>query len=178
MPVQNTKPFLRIIKWLFALGIACSSVHALALDLSKYLAIKPGNQSSWVSGGVTKTSTIGSPVVLPTGVSAVTDSMVQSDEIGTLVSYVTIDQNGYRLHQGYKSNVVIAGKTTTSTMELTPPLVVAPLNVEVGKSYTSTSTVLVTFANVGSYTLNYTSNINIVGFEAVATNQVPSPGAH
>ena len=168
MAAPQIKNLAQTVQCLLMLAAFCLTLPAFALDLSKYLTLKPGNQWSWVSGGVTKTETIGSAVELPSGVWALIDTTVNSNEAGTTVNYVTIDQYGYRLHQGYVSNVVIDGKTTTGTMVLTPPLVAAPLSVEIGKSYTSSSTVVMTYANVGSYTLNLTVNSNFLGYEAVS----------
>lgn len=159
----------RWVRHIFFLSLVVTSAASSALDVSRFVLVVPGNQWSWTSNGVTETETVGSAVVLPSGVSAVPVSTVKSNESGTSVEYQTLDQYGFRVHQGFDSNVVISGKATTSTVTFSPPAVYAPLTVDLGGVYASSGTASVTYANVGTYPLDYSTRSTVVGTETVTS---------
>lgn len=159
---------LRILPCLFLLILAST---ADALDLSRYMPHSAGNQWSYQNNTLASmTSTLGSPVLLPGGVTTIPATIINSSEPGYTSTYSTMDATGLSRHQEFISSVAVAGYGNTSATAIyTPALIFAPLNVTVGNTYTSTGTASLTYTNVTTAILNYSSSTQIVGFENVSS---------
>ena len=162
----------RLILCLMAAVLLGSASNALALNLASYMPHEPGNQWSYVNNNqATLTTTIGSPVMLPSGVVAIPWTRVNSSEPGIAVTYSTIDSSGFRRYKEYVSSVYIAGYGNTSAFGVyTPALSLFPADVTVGSTYRSTSTVSLTYTNVTTAILDCSVTMQVVGFETVWNN--------
>lgn len=159
--------FLRQVVLALFLGNVVTS--AVALDVTRYLPLTPGNQWSFRnSSGITQTVTIGSAVVMPSGVAALPLKTTQSNTTGYAQTFYTNDADGLRDHQEFASTVYVSGYGYVPvTVTLAPPAILAPANPVLGGTYTSAGTVSYTIGNLGTFPLNYTTNTRIVGFEQV-----------
>lgn len=157
---------VRLLAFFIFCGIATA---ATALDLTHYMPLNAGNQWSYQNNNyVTRTDTIGSPVVLPSGVSAIPWATVKSNETGYSTEYYTNDSNGLRTHQFFDSSVFVSGYgNTSSSVTFSPAISYSPANPAAGSVYTSSGTSSWAYTNVGSSTLNYSTNTQIIGFETV-----------
>lgn len=156
-----------------ALAILMATASStFALDITNYLPYAAGNQWSYVNtSNATMSQTMGSSVMLPSGVSAIPWTSVDSSQSGYTVTYNTIDANGFRKHQEYMSSVDVPGYgNTTATAVYSPALSVVPANVSVGSTYTSTGAVTLAYTNVTTVTLNCSCSSQVVGFETVSSN--------
>lgn len=169
--VLNTrlKGLLAVVVWAKFMTTASTT---FAIDITEYMPHSAGNQWSYINtNNATMSSTMGSPVTLPGGVSAIPWTLIDSSQSGYTVTYNTIDANGFRKHQEYISSVYVSGYgNTTATSVYSPALSVVPANVTVGSTYTSTGVVTLTYTNVTTVTLNYSSSTQVVGFETVSNN--------
>ena len=160
------------ILYLAFLLLAISN-SAFAIDLRTYVPSTPGNQWSWTNSndGTNKTSTLGSPVTLPSGVVAIPSTTIDSGRSGISVTYSTVDAKGLRRWQEYASEIFVPDYGNTSlTLILSPGMVLAPANVSIGSTYTSKGKANFKYTNGVSVNLNYTSSTQVVGFETVSNN--------
>jgi len=156
-----------------ALAILMATASStFALDITHYMPHSAGNQWSYINtNNVTMSQTMGSPVTLPSGVSAIPWTSVDSSQSGYTETYNTIDANGFRKHQEYASSVYISGYGNTSAnVVYSPALSVLPGNVTVGSTYSSTSIATLTYTNVTTVALNCNMTTQVVGFENVSSN--------
>lgn len=154
------------VLFFFLLGDAAA---AFALDIATYLPFTAGNQWTYANQtGATKTLTIGSPVLLPRGVLAIPATTHESSQSSYVVTYSTLDSNGYRRHQEFMSSVYIPNYGYTSALaDYSPAMVMAPKNVTVGGAYAASGVMTLSYANIGTYSLNYNSTTQVAGFETV-----------
>lgn len=157
------------MKYSIGIILAASWSVASAVDIASYIPHSPGNQWSFSNGSYgTKTITFGSPVALPSGVTALPETVVDSSKTGTTTAYVTLDSNGYRLHQQNISSIYVSGYGYTSaTSVYSPALSYAPATVDIGGSYSSSGNMAITYKNVATVNLNYTMTSNVVGYETI-----------
>lgn len=163
-----------IISLFILLGLFFPTLAA-ALDLTRYIPLAAGTQ--WIyknNNNVTQTQTVGSPVVIG-GISAFPWASADSDSAGNTVTYSTVDGSGFRWHQENLNNVFVPGKgNTTGTSTYSPAMVIAPADVTVGSTYTSTGTMPAKYtlttqnmvATVSS-AFSYSATTQILGFETV-----------
>lgn len=154
---------------LFAAGIA----GATTVDTTKYYPTQAGNQWSYINqNGQTLTTTIGSPVTLPSGVTAVPANSVNTAEPGITTTYFTNDGNGFRRHQESESSVYVQNHGYTSySGTFNPAWTIAPATASIGSTYTSSGTVRLVYTNVLTTTMSYSASTQIVGFETIADSQ-------
>jgi hypothetical protein len=166
--VKNTE--LSVLMRILGLMLLVCSNMASAVEIASYLPLAPGSQWSYANGSYgTRSTTVGSPVSLPSGVSAIPQTIVDSSKTGSTTTYVTLDSNGYRLHQQNISSVYVTGYGNTSaTAVYSPALRYAPATVDIGASYSSSGSVAITYKNVQTVNLSYTQTSNVVGFEKVS----------
>jgi hypothetical protein len=169
--ISSTKRKGALVVVALAILMATAS-SVFALDITNYLPYAAGNQWSYINDNyATKTTTIGSPVMLPSGVTAIPETSVDSSQPEYTVSHCTIDASGFREHQEFMSSIYVPGYgNTTVTGILTPAYLITPANVSMGSTYTSTGTMALTYTNVATVTLNYSGNTQIAGFEMVSNN--------
>ena len=156
---------LQVMALVVLVGVAA---NAIALDLARYLPHEAGNKWSYVNNNsATMSNTFGSPEMLPTGVIAISWTQVDDASCATpCISYNTIDANGFRQHREYIDRVNVAGYGYTSgTVILSPPMTIAPANISVGSTYTSTGTATFIYTNVATVNLTYNLATQIGGFE-------------
>lgn len=155
-------------------AILMTTSSTFAQDIANYLPHAAGNQWSYINNVyATKTDTIGSPVMLPSGTVAFPWTGVDSSQPGYQVTYNTIDEYGFRRYQEYISSVYISGYgNTTATAIYSPALLVLPANVTLGNTYSSTGVVTFTYANVTTATLNYYSSTNPIEYGYCTDNHV------
>ncbi|MHB9102380.1 MAG: RCC1 domain-containing protein, partial [Sulfuricella sp.] len=149
--------------------ITIGNASQTTLDLTRYIPLKTGNQWTYRNNNnATQTQTVGSPVVLPGGVSAIPWTIVDSSATSNAVAYSTVDGNGFRRYQEYTSSVFVSGYGNTSvTATYSPAMVISPANVTVGNTYNSTGMLTLNYTNVTTITLSYSASTQIVGFETV-----------
>ena len=153
-----------------ACGIATAlPVSSQTLSISRYYPLSLGNQWTYKSDTLaTSTISVGSPVVLQTGVAASPVQRVSSNESGYSVSYMTNDGSGLREYQTYVSRVPVPGYGDTSaTATMSPAVTMAPAVVALGSTYTSSGNMTFDYANVVVINANYISSSKIVGMELV-----------
>lgn len=145
---------------------------AAALDMTRYYPLTPGNQWSYRSDyRDTETVTVGSAVVLPSGVSAfpvnTVSRLYMQSNTGYTQGYFTNDSDGLREHYEYASAIPVSGVgNIPASLTLSPPALYSPRVPTVGGNYTSTGILTMTIGNL-DFPLNYRFDTRVTGFESV-----------
>lgn len=164
--------YIMFLSGLIAITLLGLASVSLALTVENYLPHEAGDQWSYINNNhTTETTTIGSPVMLPSGIATIPWTTVDSSQSGYSVTYHTIDGNGFRRHQEYTSSLYISGYGYTSfTGTYSPALSICPPYVSVGDTITSTGTATMAYTNIATVAMAYSATTRIVGFETVSNH--------
>lgn len=157
-------------RWLGVALFCCTllwSEAALAITTAPYYPLQPGNSWTYensVSG--TYSATIqSSPVVVN---SVITYVLQDSDG---LLSYLSNDQNGIRLHRQYDPAVWIEGLGYRSLdVTYSPPMKMANAEAYIGESLYSTGTAATTVSGLETFNLTYEMTSTIETLEGLTVS--------
>lgn len=146
-----------------------AAAQAQSYSIAEYLPLKQGNRwTTSCSGSACTAPTHTSTVTVASAVDVATTSYVISGSDGAISTY-QIGPSGITHTREYDPSVYVAGYGNTAvTIDLSPPLVMAPASATAGTAYASTGKATLQYAGIGVFILDYTAHSTLHGLETVS----------